>query len=195
LFEAEIWLVEADSELSILTEQSTAVRQMLRERQNDVASLQAQLRDIREACKRLLTEFQNLKSTLSEEEQEFVQSWISDSSKTIQDLNNEIESTQQRLELLHEGNPRAIEQFEKRAKEIEKVQEQIANFERDLADMEEQIKSTREQWEPELDRLVVQISDAFSNNFKKIHCTGEVCVRKDDEDFKEWAIEIKVKFR
>ena len=52
-----------------------------------------------------------------------------------------------------------------------------------------------QQWEPQLDELIAKISEAFADNFSKIQCAGEVVVYKDEEDFDQWAIQIKVKFR
>jgi len=63
-----------------------------------------------------------------------------------------------------------------------------------LTKVQTDITEIKDQWEPELDALVAQISEAFGENFAKIQCAGEVGVHKDD-DFEQWAIQIRVKFR
>ena len=53
----------------------------------------------------------------------------------------------------------------------------------------------RGRWEPELDGVIARISEAFADNFARIHCAGEVGIYKDPDDFERWAVQIKVKFR
>jgi chromosome segregation ATPase len=196
LFEAEIWLIEADSELSILRERSSEVRTMLDNREREIRELAEQLRKQRDICKRHQAEFQKVREEMEDPAQdEILEEWGADESKTPDDLEAEIESTRQRIDLLHEGNPQAIHQYEKRAKEIERFTEKVANFEGDLQELNQKISSIRESWEPELDALVSEISDAFAHNFEMIGCAGQVGVYKDEDDFKDWSIRIQVKFR
>jgi hypothetical protein len=88
----------------------------------------------------------------------------------------------------------AIREYEKRAKVIEEKSARYYDLAANLAEMESKITEIRERWEPELDELVGKISAAFAENFAKIQCVGEVAVHKDD-DFEQWAIQIRVKFR
>ena len=87
-----------------------------------------------------------------------------------------------------------IVEFEKRAKRIEDKKAQELRLGIELERVTAQITGVRAQWEPELDALVAQISAAFADNFSRIQCVGEVGIHKD-EDFSQWAIHIKVKFR
>jgi chromosome segregation ATPase len=197
LFEAEIHLVEADSELEILTERSQAVTNMLAERKSEVKELERDVKVQREVCKKLMVEFNKAQEELDQgsEELAIMEAFGQDEENTPEILEVEIEATHHRIALLHEGNPHAIQQFEKRQQEINKLTEKLQNFEGELERVNDEIKSLREQWEPALDKLVAEISDAFSFNFGKINCNGEVGIHKDDEDFNQWAIQIKVRFR
>ncbi len=77
---------------------------------------------------------------------------------------------------------------------VDQLKQKVANLEHQLGEMQHGIDELRQKWEPELDRLVGKISDAFSYSFKQINCAGEVGIHKD-EDFDQWSIQIQVKFR
>ena len=181
LFEAEIWLIEATSEASILKDRSNDVRHMLQTRETALNQLGDRLRIAKDRASRVAKNFQRARDQL-DEESELFREWVNPS-KTLQELDNEIQETRSRIDLLHGGNAGAIQAYETRAIEIQKLTERIANFDADLAQMSERITTIRAQWEPELDSIVAKISDAFTFNFQKIKCSGEVTVVKDEDDF------------
>jgi chromosome segregation ATPase len=113
---------------------------------------------------------------------------------TVEDLDNVIEGNDARLQMMAEGNPRAIKEFERRAQDIQDTDERLAEIRMELAETKEKIVEIRGQWEPELDALVAKISDGFSHNFEGIGCAGQVGVYKDEE-FEAWSIQIQVRFR
>lgn len=129
---------------------------------------------------------------LTDSEKDFMNDIPED--KTNDDIDNDIEVETARLELLHEGNPNAIRQYEDRQAKIEALKTKIGGQEEKLADMRQGIQELRDAWEPEIDRLIAKISSAFTRSFEKIGCAGEVKVHKD-EDFDKWAVQILVKFR
>ncbi|KIW09115.1 uncharacterized protein PV09_00059 [Verruconis gallopava] len=209
--ELEIQLVEGESELGHLIQKSQRVRDMLEQRRVEIRDFEARIKEQTVICKRLVKEIQDAqrkRATLENGEQleEIMTRWLQgldletgqptdDERTSVEHLDGEIVSTRQRIELMHEGNPRIFEQFEQRGRDIEKVKDRIANFQTDLDSLNAQIDDLRRKWEPELDELVEKISAAFSHNFERIGCAGQVRVRKDDHDFREWAIQIEVKFR
>lgn len=130
---------------------------------------------------------------LSAEEQAIVTEYKALAS--LEELNTEIQAVDARLELMADGNPQAIKEYEKRENSIENTQRKLEEIANRLGAMQGQITSIREQWEPKLDKLVADISDAFSHNFQKIGCAGQVGVYKDEEDFENWSIQIQVRFR
>jgi chromosome segregation ATPase len=97
--------------------------------------------------------------------------------------------------MVHGGNPQILQEFEKRASDIERAKRKLENIENELVELQQKIDEIRQKWEPELDQLIGQISDAFSENFEKINCAGQVEVYKEEDDFNKWAIQIQVKFR
>ncbi len=148
--------------------------------------------EARQTAKAALAECNKMCQDRTDEEAEVQQSI--DQEITNEELEGEIESASARIELLHGGNPDAIKQYETRQKHIDSLKEKLESLEGDLTRLTIQIQEIREKWEPELDELVRQISDAFAHNFNKIGCAGQVGIYKD-EDFDQWAIQIQVKFR
>jgi len=192
LFEAEIAKIEAQSDLTQLKARHEEERALLAEAQAAVEShtrivveLLAEGRRLMELCQ------QFHEDDLTEHE-----SNILDQVKEMSpdELETNIEATQARLEMTTGGNAGIIAEYEERGKRIERDRAKLQEIESNLAELEGSITKIKDQWEPELDALVAQISEAFGENFAKIQCAGEVGVHKDD-DFEQWAIQIRVKFR
>jgi chromosome segregation ATPase len=132
-------------------------------------------------------------NSLTPEDQDIVANVPAD--KMFDDIEEEILTERARLELIHEGNPNALKQYEERAVKIANLQKRIDQHEEKLEEKDTAIKQIRDRFEPELDKLVAKISAAFSTSFKKIGCAGEVRVNKSDEGFDKWEIQALVKFR
>ncbi|GME29117.1 RecF/RecN/SMC [Neofusicoccum parvum] len=192
VYEAEIVLAEAKSELQILEELSQTIRREIAEHQENIRRLTAERDRLKHEAQRLVNEVNRIHAERSPEEEDLVaniQEGI-----TLEDLEAEIASFQARLTLLHGGDPNAIRDFERRARNIDELEQKLRNSDAELEELQERINEIKSQWEPELDALVQKISDAFSFNFSKIGCAGQVSIYKA-EDFAEWAIQIQVKFR
>lgn len=118
--------------------------------------------------------------------------------ESVASLQRQIQQEEIRLESIHEGNPLAIKEFEERQRAINELQTEMEAKEREMNHLDDKISDVRARWEPRVDKLVNNISDAFSRSFEFIHCAGAVRIRKegrDGRDFENWAIEIQVKFR
>ncbi|KAI9659689.1 MAG: Structural maintenance of chromosomes protein 5 [Trizodia sp. TS-e1964] len=189
---SEIILIEATSELETLVQRNRAVKEMLETRKREVDALAKLTEEARRAAK---VEFDACKKVLAEgsaEDQEFYDQLPQE--QTPEELEDDIASEQAALELIHEGNPNAIRDYEARQKTINKLRERVEKTDSDLRDLAAGIKEIRDLWEPGLDELIAKISAEFSRSFEKIGSAGEVVVDKP-EDFDQWAILIKVKFR
>ncbi|KAF9665694.1 hypothetical protein SADUNF_Sadunf16G0150100 [Salix dunnii] len=57
------------------------------------------------------------------------------------------------------------------------------------------IATNQESWLPTLRSLVTQINETFSHNFKEMAVAGEVSLDEHDNDFDQFGVLIKVKFR
>ena len=192
LFEAEILHIEAKSDLEQIKDQHEEEQRLINERKREVAQLQDVQDELLVAGHRLRDQVMALDAVMSELDREVyeeIQDW------TPEQMETETQSTQARLDMTHGGgNDNTLREFERRARHIEEKRTRLNELDASLEGLGSQITDVRSRWEPELDRLVAKISEAFADNFSKIQCAGEVAVYKD-EDFEQWAVQIKVKFR
>ena len=193
LLEAEIALVEATSDHSTLDERNSAVNQELREKREQLDNFDRECSDARSIAERM---FKKVTEILKRDDEQAIREFLQTlpPEQTMEELESEVESEKARLELMHEGNGNTIREFEQRKKRIDALASRLSETKDALADLDRGIDTLRSQWEPELDRLVQKISDSFSYNMEQISCAGEVGIWKD-EDFEQWTIQIRVKFR
>jgi structural maintenance of chromosomes protein 5 len=192
--EAEIRLAEAASDVESLTERNRGIAQQLSDERRLVAEVEQEAKLAKEAASKAL---EVCKATVAEggedgPNSQYFQSV--DQNMTMEELQNEIDAERAKLEFIHGGNSGALKEWESRQITIQKLKDKIDEHAKRLEKMSRQVSDVRQMWEPELDKLVGEISNAFAYNFEQIGCAGEVGVHKD-EDFDLWAIEIKVKFR
>ncbi|KAG9654490.1 structural maintenance of chromosomes 5 smc5, partial [Aureobasidium melanogenum] len=192
LLQANLALIEGESDFQILKAHSEEVRQNLAQKERDVGVLTAERDNLKKIATAGLKACNELLQDLSERETEIYTEY---NKMNLDEYEAEIDSTKARLEMVDGGNPQILHEFEKRAGDIEKAKHKLEKIENDLVELQQNINEVRQKWEPELDQLIGQISDAFSENFAKINCAGQVEVYKEDDDFNKWAIQIQVKFR
>lgn len=113
---------------------------------------------------------------------------------TVETLEADIAAEESKLEYMQLNNPNALREYERRQEEVDRLKEKIDTTEANLEKLGRRITKIREKWEPRLDGYIAEISENFSYNFEQIGCAGSVSVDKD-EDFNNWKIQIKVKFR
>lgn len=190
--------IEATSDLKTLIEENSTVKARLEDKRKEVEahdrSKEAAQRKTREAMvpvKALVAESQDdpvLKEFLDA---------LSNTLKTANgtDMEDELSAEKARLELTHEGNGAVIREYEQRQKRVDALKATLEEGKGAFDEQAEKIKDVREEWEPELDKLISKISRSFSYNMGQINCAGEVGVFKDENDFDNWAIQILVKFR
>ncbi|KAK4133334.1 SMC5-like protein [Trichocladium antarcticum] len=189
LLEAQLLLMEVESELHVLKDKNSETTKLLEEEQRSLEKIKADLKGLRNAASDAQEEALGV---LTEENRDELQEKAAGS--TVEEIEQEIHVEWAKLEVIQASNPAALEEYERYAVRIEREQANQANQENKLGELNDRIHSIKSQWEPRLDELVGRINDAFSYNFEQISCAGEVGVHKD-EDFDKWAIEIKVKFR
>ena len=192
LHEAEIMLIEATSDFEILRERNSSVKELLEEQQQQVDTIARETQVLHKTAKAACLQCTQLLGQADEELKSFLTALPADQSTA--ELENEIESEKARLELMHEGNGGVIREYEQRKKKIDALTARLQEIDNALSEFDKKIKELRDQWEPELDSLVEKISNSFSQNMEQISCAGEVGIHKD-EDFDQWAIQIRVKFR
>ncbi|KAK4898420.1 Structural maintenance of chromosomes protein 5 [Elasticomyces elasticus] len=194
--DAQILHFEAQSDLEKLKERTVEERRLLKEREAEVIVLQDTKTRLKAEGDRWAAECRELEPAF--EHDKVLADLYEKCEEEVWDavhLATEIESTSAKLDMLDgNGGQRELDAHEERAKKIEGLRRKRDALEADLKEVEDKIAGIRAQWEPRLDELVAEISAAFSDNFGKIQCAGEVTVHKD-EDFEQWAIQIWVKFR
>ena len=192
LLEAELLSIEAQSDFETLDARNNEINQSLAQHQTEIGRLEQEVQGARVRAKNSLDELQKMMNDRTEEEQAVQDGQPAD--QTPEQLEIEIESLRARLEMVHEGNPHILREFEERGRKIEQTREKLERTNRELERLETAITNTRAQWEPRLDELVSQISEAFGENFARIGAAGQVEVFKH-EDFEKWSIQVMVKFR
>ncbi|OAG04898.1 P-loop containing nucleoside triphosphate hydrolase protein [Paraphaeosphaeria sporulosa] len=187
--EAEIRLIEATSEVDGLKNDNREIIEAIEEQRQALAVLKTELDAKTAEARHLKRQLQAI--IVSDDVKELI---IDFKDLPMERLDDEISAVNSRLELMADGNPQAIRAYEDREREIRKVEQTLADTAEKLEHTRTRITEIREQWEPELDRIVSAISDGFAHNFDRIGCAGQVSVKKD-EDFDKWAIQIEVSFR
>jgi structural maintenance of chromosomes protein 5 len=193
LLDAEIRLIEAKSDIASLNDRNRDIKERVEREEELVRNVEADSRRVKDIAARALEVCKEINADPANAEyrEQFAEIVAG---TTVEALEMEIAAEESKLEFIHANNPNAIRDFEKRQVDLDKLKEKMAGTESRLGKLERYITKVRGQWEPELDKLIAEISDAFSYNFEQIGCAGEVSVHKDD-DFEQWAIQIKVKFR
>jgi chromosome segregation ATPase len=191
LLEAEIRHIEAKSDFDSLDAKTGAIREHLEDERKQVALLEGEAQRVKEKARNALDACNAI--VADAEDPSYYTTQI-EAGLTVEALERDITAEEAKLEFIHATNPNAIRDFERRQLEVDKMKDRIGEADEKLEKLNRRITQTRSVWEPALDALISEISEAFSYNFEQIGCAGEVGIKKT-EDFDEWAIEIKVKFR
>jgi chromosome segregation ATPase len=192
LLEAEIRLIEAQSDVETLEERNSGIVQQQEEERQQVKEIERESKIVTETARRAL---QVCHAVLAEEDEtnnQRLQGIPED--LTMEALELDIAAEESKLDFIQANNPNAIAQFERFQTDVDRLTSKVNEADKKLEKIKEKITRVRGKWEPELDKLISEISDAFAYNFEQIGCAGEVGVEKTD-DFENWAIKIKVKFR
>ena len=191
--EAEIRFIEAKSELNALKSENSGLLQKQETKEAEIRQLELRRRTLRDEYEKIFEAAQADILNLTEAEKKIVAEYKE--LPSLEALEQEVSAVNARLEMMAEGNPKAIKDYEKREEDIARTREKLEQYTGSLEETKEQIVEIRQQWEPQLDALIRKISDAFAHNFTKINCAGEVQVYKDEDDFDNWSIQISVRFR
>lgn len=103
-------------------------------------------------------------------------------------------------------NPHVMRQYEERKKEIANLQKQLDESAGEQDMKKKQLQTKLDRWESALMNIVSKVSEKFSAYMKEVGCAGEVRLfnagageETDDGNvrynFKNWGVEILVKFR
>jgi structural maintenance of chromosomes protein 5 len=188
--EAEIKLIAADVDLRALKARDIEIINQSKEKEEEIKQF---AREAEEAKKEARESLEKVQQIVAEYEDVGLFNTMAED-KTVEDIEHEIGAEEAKLELIHGVDPSIVRQFESRGQEIEKLSRHKDELTSKLEGIAHAMDDVRSRWEPRLDTLINQINEAFAYNFEQISCAGEVGVHKH-EDFDQWSIEIKVKFR
>lgn len=192
LLEAEVWLLEATSDFEALKERHRDISMQLEEAKAVFEQADTGAKEAKKKATKVYDVVKSIQAEADEEEEEFFnhlpETWDEE------ELRIQIDTEHAVLDTNFASNPNARKDYEKYQQNITRLESQIEESTTTLESYAAQIRKARERWEPALDELISTISDAFSYNFQQIGCAGEVAVHKDD-NFDNWSLEIKVKFR
>lgn len=192
LLEVKIQLIEAESDIDGLKLRNAGIMERRKDEKRKVDAAQEEQTEANRSGRELGQQVQAMLGDGDDEYRQVIRA-LSDG-KTPDEVRNEAEAEEAKLELIHAANPNVMREFERRAGEIDKLKKTMDGSTQKLTKLTQETEELMAKWEPELDKLVSKINDAFAYNFEQISCAGEVRVHKDD-DFDLWAIEIMVKFR
>lgn len=109
-------------------------------------------------------------------------------------LNAELElSNDNRTNIRH-----LMMKYNERAEMIAALTEKLRSENNMTESLTSEIEQVRHQWEPELEKLISNVSEKFADSLQAINCEGRVELYKgqsDEQNFAEWAVHIKVSFR
>lgn len=188
--------IEATSDVETLIERNSSVKTLLETKRREARELTKTVDDVRTEARRLMKICTHLINVEGAEEPAFG-TFLRELPTDVRgaQMEEELSSEKARLELMHEGNGGVIKEYEQRQKRVEALKAKEEDCNHALGELGEKITEIRSRWEPELDSLVARISRSFSYNMQQINCAGEVGIFKDEQDFDDWAIQIRVKFR
>ncbi|KAI1092795.1 P-loop containing nucleoside triphosphate hydrolase protein [Rostrohypoxylon terebratum] len=191
LLEAQIRLIEARSDVQNLEERNARVMQELEEKRAEINRVEAEIAQLKT---RANVAKEKIEEAVNGADDQLAYLTALAGDKSVEDIDIEIGAESTKLELIHGVDPAILRQYEKRAQDILKLTQEKEDMNTRLESYNGKIQSLKEKWEPAVDEVIRKINDAFSYNFEQINCAGEVGIHKD-EDFEQWSIEIKVKFR
>lgn len=95
-------------------------------------------------------------------------------SGTLDELNTEIQEMRGRLECMRGMDPKVVNEYEERKKEIEEMESQLGNEHTKLGELASQLKTLHDKWFPTVQNVVKTINQNFSNFFNMMGFVGEV---------------------
>ncbi|KLJ11603.1 hypothetical protein EMPG_13211 [Blastomyces silverae] len=186
---AEVNLLEAVSDLDTLQERNTEVNKTLKSKKAEVEEAIKECAKIKQQfdkCRKDFMEFVDHINADPEMQTEELRGFVETiKSYSVDQLEADIDSEKAALELAGEGNTNVIKEFEQRQQRIDKLKDHLSEFQTNLNELDEAINEVRGKWEPKLEALVKQISDAFSESFARIGCAGQVSIDKAEDAMPE----------
>lgn len=127
--------------------------------------------------------------------------------KDLDALDEELDDSEAKVNSIAD-NPHVMRQYEERKKRIEELEERLDMEGAEKDSKKGELERKRDKWESALTNIVDKVNGKFSTYMKEVGCAGEIRLykggsgsRENEEgenlryNFKDWGVEIMVKFR
>ncbi|KAH9854875.1 P-loop containing nucleoside triphosphate hydrolase protein [Lenzites betulinus] len=181
-----------------------ALEALCKEQKEHIQEVEANARKItlefkaaKDASKRKLEVSREKAAEMDDETREKFQAMEANNeieAKSALEWEAELQQRREDLDMNTNTNAGVIDLYNKRKAEIDALTATIEERQTRMQRIEQSITAARDNWQPELEKLVNSIGQKFSAAFDRIGCAGEIRIR-EDEDYDKWAIDIMVKFR
>ena len=186
--EASLRLIEATSDVQGLQRRASAIIKQCDAERAKLQEATAAVQRHHEDASRLRREVQQLQAKFGDEFVTLAQD------KTPTEVRDMLGAEEERLGMISNVPQNTLQKYEQVLATIAKLEKGVEKARQKIAEVTADIDELRARWEPEVDGLVQKVTDAFSYNFEKIGCQGEVRLHKD-EDFEKWALHVMVSYR
>ncbi|KAM9994805.1 hypothetical protein ACTFIY_001004 [Dictyostelium cf. discoideum] len=146
-------------------------------------------------AKRLKSEAEEIVGPITSEIQE---EFKSIGFHSLEEIDNEITATETKANFIISNNPKVLEEYEERKREIQVIEDRISTRQRELQDNDKRMGKLRDDWLVPVKEFISQVNTSFSQYFKAINCLGEVHLGFDEQhpdDYSKYFVDIRVKFR
>ncbi|KAH7315164.1 hypothetical protein KP509_21G036900 [Ceratopteris richardii] len=114
---------------------------------------------------------------------------------TIEDLDDAIQESIAEANAVLCLNDSVLEEYEERCRMIASLSAKLNEEMTRLNECRQQVERAKDKWLPTLKGLVSRINATFSRNFRDMAVAGEVTLDEHENNFNQYGILIKVKFR
>lgn len=115
----------------------------------------------------------------------------------LQQLNDEINDFQARVECMTSENMNVIEEFEQRQREIERLESVIMESVQNSSETQKKITVLHQKWFPKIKDTVEEINKYFGEFMRSMQYAGEVQLIHDEDihNYDSYGIQISVQYR
>jgi len=116
------------------------------------------------------------------------------------ELRDLIEDSRERANSIHD-NPEVLRRYDEQKREIDQIRQDLEHMNESKDAKKNEIDVIRDPWEASLTENVKKVNNLFTKYMKELGNAGEINVWKGEKsednfgNFKDWGVEIKVKFR
>ena len=125
----------------------------------------------------------------------------------LDSIEQEVNNLEEEINSSDDDGGETLRKYEQRLKDIEVAKQKVGDTQSEVADKQAQLDELREEWQPELHRLVSVVNDNFAAYFRRFRCTGEVALSdgrklnpqteqpEGPDDYSQYKILIRVQWR